>query len=83
MDGRKLEPPYWAIHMIVETLTEDAIHFYRFSTAQTYRMSSVVSLATAHVCTKMSMSFPPIPMCCSDGGTSVGQIVILFWSSME
>jgi hypothetical protein len=33
--------------------------------------------------TKMSMRFPPMPMCCSDGGTSVCQIDILFWSSME
>jgi hypothetical protein len=49
MDGIKLESRYRAIHMIVETWTEEAVHFYRFSAAQTYRMSSVASLATAYL----------------------------------
>jgi hypothetical protein len=40
MDGIKVESPYRAIHMIVETVTEDAVHFYRFIAVQTYRMSS-------------------------------------------
>jgi hypothetical protein len=40
----------WAIHMIVETVTEGPAHFYRFSAAQTHRASSGSgSLPLAHV----------------------------------